>query len=276
MRYTFDGLVVKEMPWGENDKRIVVLSAQRGRVSVLVKGARSLKNKFANATGLFTYGNYEITERNGYAWLAGASVNESFWGLREDLERLALASYLVDVTGELTEEDAPAEEILRLTLNTLYAIAKDIKPRGQIKATHELRALALSGYMPDLSACELCGAEDGVPLYLDVMNGVLKCSSCLNKPLLAGLPEGDELRTSRILVPFSRATLSVTRYIMEAPLERVLSVTVGEEVVAELVRLGETYAVNQLEKRLPSLDFYATVMGDTKTHQVFYPPENKG
>ena len=66
MHYSIDGLVVREMAWGENDKRLVLLTADRGRIPVLAKGARSMRSKYVNTTQLFTYGNYEITERNGY------------------------------------------------------------------------------------------------------------------------------------------------------------------------------------------------------------------
>ena len=97
MQYTVDGLVIREMQAGENDKRLILLTSDRGRVSVLAKGARSLRSKYMHATALFTYGNYEVTERGGHAWLSGASVNEPFFGLQKEIERLSLASYFVDV-----------------------------------------------------------------------------------------------------------------------------------------------------------------------------------
>ena len=123
MHYSIDGLVVREMAWGENDKRLVLLTADRGRIPVLAKGARSMRSKYVNTTQLFTYGNYEITERNGYAWLGGASILEPFWGIRDDIDRLALASYIVDVAGELTGEEEPAGDILRLTEGPLAPVA---------------------------------------------------------------------------------------------------------------------------------------------------------
>lgn len=259
MRYTLDGLVIRETPWGENDKRIVLLSADRGCVSVLAKGARSLRSKYMNATSLFTYGNYEIAERNGYAWLSGAAVTEPFFGIRDDIERLALASYVVELAGELTGEGEPAEAVLRLTLNTLYAISKSFKPLPQIKATYELRVMSESGYMPDLSACDACGCERAECMYLDVMNGVIKCADCLNRLDARTAVWEDDPRTNHILVPMDAPTLAAARYILEAPVEKVLSVLLKPESVASLAKVGETYAVHHLEKRLPSLDFYDDV-----------------
>lgn len=271
MHYTLDGLVIREMPWGENDRRVVLLTPKRGRVSVLAKGARSLKNKYMNATQLFTYGNYEITERNGYAWLGGASITESFFGVRNDIEKLALSSYIVDVAGELSGEEEPAEDILRLTLNTLYAIEKEIKSRRQIKATFELRALAMSGYMPDLSGCAVCGCERSERMYLDVMNGVLKCSDCLNRLDPSRIRAEDDPRTNSILVPVGGTAIAVARYVMEAPMEKILSPILETEPLDQLSKMGETYAIHQLERRPSSLDFYLHIAEGTSGSISFNP-----
>ncbi len=265
MNQTIDGLVVREVAWGENDKRLVLLTAERGRVSVLAKGARSLKSKYGGCAQLFTYGNFELVERNGYTWMKGASPIQSFWGLRDSIDSVALASYIVELVGELTGEEVFAENILRLTLNTLYAISMDFKHPRQIKATFELRALALSGYMPDLSECDLCKKTRDEYMYLDVMNGILKCPDCV-RVSSSGVPlDADERRTNIILVPLSMQAISAARYIMEAPLEKVLSVKLSDEVIAELGRFGETYAIHHLEKRLPSLDFYYDIVGNSFT-----------
>ena len=272
MHYTLDGLVIREAEWGENDKRIVLLTANRGRVSVLAKGARSLRSKYMNAIGLFTYGNYEITERNGHAWLGGASVTEPFFGIRGDIDRLALASYVVDLAGELSGEEEPAEDILRLTLNMLYAIDKDVKSLRQIKATFELRAMAESGYLPDLSGCSVCGCEASSCMYLDVMNGVLKCTDCLNRLDVKARAEEEAAGTNSILVPMSMKAIAAARYVMEAPLQKVLSLILEEETAEQLAKAGETFSVHHLEKRVASLDFYHDVTRGTRLAATFHKP----
>lgn len=259
MQYSIDGLVVRETEAGENDKRITLLTAERGKITVSAKGARSLKSKYMNAIGLFTYGNYEITERAGFSWLGGASVTEPFYPIRDDIDRLALASYVVDVAGELSGAEEPAEELLRLTLNTLYAIANDIKPHMQIKAVYELRAMAMSGYMPMLDGCGLCGKERAELIYLDIMNGMLKCDECIHR-----LNSSREITVSEdgatvILVPLNYSALSAARYITEAPLSKVMSFTLEEEPLKMLSKMSETYLLHHLEKNFSSLDFYNSV-----------------
>lgn len=259
MQYTVDGLVIRENEVGENDKRIVLLTPDRGRISVLAKGARSLRSKYMNSAALFTYGNYEITERGEHAWLAGASVTEAFYGIRNEIERLALASYVVDVVYDLSGESEQASDMLRLALNILFAIANDCKPRPLIKAVFELRAMAMSGYLPDLGECCVCGKPRASYMYLDVMNGEMKCAECLHTAELKRLPAEDEMMSARILSPMGSGTLAAARYILEAPLERLLSFVPEEHTVSELARMSETYLLHHLERGFSSLDFYHTV-----------------
>ena len=256
MQYAVDGLVIRVSEAGENDKRLVLLTPDRGRISVLAKGARSLRSKYMHATPLFTYGNYEISERGGAAWLSGASVIEPFHGLQEDIERLALASYLVDVAHELSGQDEPAEDLLRLCLNLLFALAHDQKPKELIKAVFEFRVMSEAGYLPDLSGCRICGKQRAAYMYLDVMGGGLTCAECLHSLEARPVPTEDEARVETILSPLGSAALAVARYIAEVPCEKLLSFSLEDAAIHELGRMSETYLLNHLERSFPSLDFY--------------------
>ena len=259
MQYAVDGLVIRVSESGENDKRLVLLTPDRGRVSVLAKGARSLRSKYMHATPLFTYGNYEISDRGGAAWLLGASVIEPFRGLQEDIERLALASYLVDVAHELSGQDEPAEELLRLCLNLLFALANDQKPKALIKAVFEFRAMSEAGYLPDLSGCRVCGKQRAAYMYLDVMGGRLTCAECLHSLEARATPAEDEARIETILSPLGSAALAVARYVVEVPCEKLLSFSLEDTAIHELGRMSETYLLNHLERSFPSLEFYKNV-----------------
>ena len=56
------GIVIKEIKTKENDRIITVLSKELGVISIYVKGAMRLKNKFHSATGLFTYSEFVLYE----------------------------------------------------------------------------------------------------------------------------------------------------------------------------------------------------------------------
>ena len=56
--FTTDGLVIREYDLGEHDKMLTLLTPEYGKLPVISKGARSLRNKYISPSRLFTYANY--------------------------------------------------------------------------------------------------------------------------------------------------------------------------------------------------------------------------
>ena len=104
---TVDGLVTRVYPHGDHDRLIHVVTPDRGRLPVMVKGGQSKRNPMAAYTQLFTYGNYELYRKGELYWLRGGSVNHAFYELSCDVTRMALGAYLCDVTSDMTAEGNP-------------------------------------------------------------------------------------------------------------------------------------------------------------------------
>lgn len=265
MSYTADGLVLRVKATGENDKLLTLLTPLQGKISVLVKGGRSLKSGSLSATQLFSYGNYEITDRNGFKWLRGASAHRQFRGLSESIEKLSLASYISSVAEELSGENEEAEDILRLTLNSFYALETEKKPSAQIKACFELRASAISGFMPDVSACRGCGSVSEEILYLDVMNGRLLCSSCMQKAARNAAREmarAEDIREAVIMLPISPSVAEALRYVFGADVSRMLSFSLTDGELSDFAKVAETYLLSHLGHGFDTLDFYKLMIKD--------------
>lgn len=262
MKSTCDGLVIREIAYGENDRLLTVLTAEQGQMTMIAKGARSLKSKTMPLCRLFTYANFECYEKNGRYWLSGGSINDNFFRLSSDMQGFALASYIVQLAAEITGEGVPAEGTLRMTLNTLYAIEKKLKPYDQIKSAYEIFAADESGFTPDLSGCDRCGCESsGEGFWLDVMNGKFLCAECFSKnSRIAVLNTDDELRTSSILVPIDESAFAAWRYVSGADLKRVFAFELKTaESLQSLCAATEKYIVNHLERGFETLEFYNTV-----------------
>ncbi len=267
--YSIDGLVLREAPYGENDCLFSLLTAEKGRISVLAKGARSTKSRVRGGIQPYTYGNYEIADKGGLGWIRAVSVNESFFGLRNGLLPLMLAAYLSDVACELSGEGVPAEELLQLTLNTFYLLSSRVSPEDEseilrVKAAYELRVMAISGYAPELSVCSRCGREargEG-DWYLDVMNGSLVCADCVKKASssVITLPDPHETGSATILLPLPALAVSAMQYVVEAPPRRVYSFMLPDGDARDaFVRASEAYLENHLERTFESLKFFHTV-----------------
>lgn len=271
--FVTDGLVVREYELGEHDKMLTLLTPAYGRIPVIAKGARSLRNKYMTPARLFTYANYELHRRGDMTWLRSAEIIEPFPQLEREITRLYLAQYLADLACELSGEGEPAVDILRLTLNSLYAVCRGVKDQRLIKGTFEWRAAGYSGYLPELGDCHVCGAadarskDDGGICYLDVMNGALMCASCAagrmerDSALSPGAIPVDDDGVRSILLPLDRAVLAAIKYVLEALPERMFAFSLSNEADLDTFSsAGSTYITHHLERGFASLALYNEIM----------------
>lgn len=255
------GIVLREASFGEADKYLTILTGELGKISVVAKGARSYRSPYMQASQLFCCADFLLCEKKERYSLVEAVTVDTFYRLREDFVQLSLGQYFLDVVSEVCSENDPtgAENVLRLLLNCLYALANGLYPQHQIKAAFEFRLAAIEGFMPELGGCARCGKNKrGDQLYLDVMNGALVCSDCLRAAdNLPGVPvDGDSERTASILCPLTEETLGALRYIISSRPERLLSFSLTEEGLSELEKTAEVYLLNQLDRGFETLKFY--------------------
>ena len=247
----FRGLVLGELPWGDNDKLLTVLTAEAGKVSILLKGGSSLKNKAAGACLPMSYSEFVTADRGGRPWVREATAIESFTSIRTDLELTSTALYICDVVSEVCVEGGDESEMLQLALNTLYALDRGLKPRGQIKAAFELRTAVVAGFSPDLLCCQECGCDEAEVMYLDVMDGVIHCSECRKKSNLEKPREGH----TTMLFTLDKALLDAMRFVCYSNAKRFLAFELDGDSVSVFEEYCEKYLLNHIDKSFRSLEF---------------------
>lgn len=277
-----NGLILRETSVGDYDKILNILT-ENGRITVSGKGIKSLKNANMPATQLFCYSAFVLRKRGGYYYIVESELIENFFRLRGDIDQLALAAYLCDVTYDVTMEENDEQQMLRLTLNTLYALAKNKHSLSLIKAAFELKTAQIIGFMPDLSTCAKCLENDENMLenqvkqyYLDVMNGHLLCEKCVSEIRQKyyerdkdwhthnfsspNSPDIDENGTRLIFLPVTETLLSAMRYIIGARLEKYLSFAIDTREIKDFSKMCESYLLHHLEHGFHSLDFYKSIV----------------
>ena len=251
------GLVLGDIVWGEHDKLMTVLTAEHGKVTVVLKGGSSLKSKIVGACLPFSYTELTLGERNGAKpWVKEASEIRGFHGIRENLEATALALYILDILNEVCI-DEDTGEMLQRALNTLHAIETNMKPLMYLKAAFELRTAAACGFSPDLVECVECGEDQSEMMFLDVMDGVMTCRKCHDAHRGEPPAEG---HTSIVLM-LDRPLLDAMRLICYSPPKKFLSFVLPQEDETLFFAHCEKYLLNHLDKGFNSLDFFHSLSG---------------
>ena len=239
------GLVIKEQTIGESDRLVTLLTADFGLVKAFVRRAKQLKSRLNSATTLFAYCDFSLYKSKDAFVVDDAVPIEVFFNLRQDIDRLTLAQYFAQLSYELSAEEQPQEELLRLILNSLHLLCKGEKSLSQIKAVFEFRALCLGGYMPSVLACDNCGTYETPLMYFDTMEGKIYCENCQK----AGA------------VPVPKNVITAVRFICLTEPTKIFSFSLSDENISLLESIAEKYTLSRIQRRLSALEFYKGLQG---------------
>ena len=250
------GLVIRTVDIKETDRLITIFTEERGAVTALARGARSLKSRKLSATMQFCYGKYILYTQGDKHWIKEAELIESFFDIRQTIEGMALANYIAEVLSHVTVAEAE-QELLRLSLNSLYAISKKLHSFDKIKAAFEIRAVSILGFMSDVLACHACSEKNG-DFFFDIMGGFIECRRCRDKRVSAHIPNADP-HESHILCILSEGAKTALAYCIYSPIERIFSFNISEDDMRLFSKSAEEYLLNQLDHSFKSLEFYKSL-----------------
>ena len=168
---------------------------------------------------------------------------------KESLKCLYESNY--NILGVVTNPDKPKGRGMKMMFSPVkeYALEKKMKPLNQIKPVFELRACSLSGFMPDLVGCTVCGQYEDPGMQFAVQEGMLFCKEHARQ-------------ASAQLAPVNPAVLKAMRWAVFAPLARLFAFSVLEEDWIVFDHLAESYLGYHLDKRFETLAFYRTMLAE--------------
>ncbi len=245
-----EGLIIREFNGvGEADRFVTVLTRQKGVVRAAVRGARRIKSRSGPATGLLMFSRLRLVQGRDMYIVDDAQPLETFFGLREDIERTALAQYFCELANALCPAEEEAEDALRLLLFALRHLEKGTRPLPLIKAVVEWRLLALAGYMADISGCAACGNPDGDAVFMAV-DGQFYCPN--------HAPNG---------VAVSAGAHTAIRHSITCPIEKCFAFSLRDESLMTFGDAAERFMKAQLGRSFKTLDFYHEVNGFGASNQ---------
>lgn len=250
------GLVIRTVDIKETDRLITIFTEEKGALVALARGARSLKSRKMAATMQFCYSDFVLYGQGDKLWVKEADLIESFFDIRQTIEGLALSNYIAEVLSDVTVEEEE-RDLLRLSLNSLYAIANRKYDFNKIKAVFEIRAASILGFMPDVLSCNSCHGTEG-DFFFDIMGGVIECRKCHDKAVEEHILPKDP-HESHVITILSEGARAALAYSIYSPLERIFSFNLTDDEMRLFSRAAEEYLLNQLGHGFKTLDFYKDV-----------------
>ena len=153
------GLVINAMPIGEYDKRITLLTKERGKITAFARGARRPNSQLLAATNPFSFGEFELFEGKSTYTISKASISNYFRNLALNPEAAYYGFYFLEFADYYCQENNDEKEMLKLLYQTLRALESDKYDNKLVRAVYELKALAVNGEAPNVFGCLNCGSD---------------------------------------------------------------------------------------------------------------------
>lgn len=231
--YRDHGVVLRTIRLGEADRIVSIVTEHRGKVRAVVKGVRKTKSRFGARLEPMSHVSLQLyAGRGDLDTVTQAETIDHFRSIREDLDRLAQATSMLEAVDQVAQEREANPRLYQMLVGALRALAA--RPTAPLLVPAFFwKLLALEGSQPLLDHCAKCGAHDDLVAFELGQGGVL-CRSC------------------RQGMPVSAEALALVRRILGGDLTRVLDEPDGPAALE--VRALAAYAMEfHLERRIRSL-----------------------
>ncbi len=144
------GMILKSEPIGEYDRRVVILTKERGKISAFARGARRPGNRFMASTNPFCFGTFKLYPgRDAYS-LQELHIDNYFEELRDDFIGAYIGIYFMEIADYYGRENNDDKELLKLLYQALRALIHPSYDNRLVRAIFEIKAITVNGEFPGL------------------------------------------------------------------------------------------------------------------------------
>ena len=259
------GMVLVSMPVGDYDRRLTILTKERGKISAFAKGARKPTSPLLGCSQPFSFGDFLLYEGKSSYTVVSADISNYFAELRDDVASIYYAMYFCEFCCYMTKENLEAGEPLKLLYMSLRALSKPSLHNRLLRRIFELRFMAVNGEMPQMEHCVLCGKDEMLKEakgWFSSNEGGICCENCRHARIQerkgfegAAIPKGmygGKYQPEQEGVWISTSTIYTMQYILATPLEKLFTFAVSEEVLEELSTAMDQFLAKHVGHKMKS------------------------
>lgn len=233
------GMVLSATSVGEYDRRIVLLTTDRGKISGFARGAKKAGSGLTAAAQPFVFGEFMVYQGKSSYTFVSAKVTDYFTPLREDMEALCYGSYFLEMADYYGRENDDDRQMLALLYLAVKAVCRKAVPLRLIRAIYELKIMTLQGEYPRLFACGVCKKEEDLSYFSIGSRGML-CT--------------EHGKDKKGVIPVGKTALHAAQYIVTSPVEKLFTFSIPESSIRELEDLVGKWRGFIIDRQFKSLD----------------------
>ena len=173
--YREQAVVLRTIRLGEADRIVSLATEGRGKVRAVVKGVRKTRSRFGSRLEPMSHVALQLYEGRELDTVTQAETLDHFRAVREDLDRMARATSMLEAVDQLVQAGEPNPALYRMLVGALRSLAAADAP--VLVGAFFWKLLALEGIEPMLDRCAGCGGE-GELVAFDLPEGGALCRGC--------------------------------------------------------------------------------------------------
>ncbi len=238
------GIVLLATVVGEYDKRLVILTRERGKIVAFAKGARRPKSMLMGGSRPFVYGEFTLYEGKDAYNVVRIDVENYFNEITDDIEATCYGCYFLELTDYFARENIESAETIKLLYVTFLALMNQKISNRLVKCIFELKLLTVNGEYPQMFECISCSSE--TPRYFSAVKGGLLCGNCAGK-------SGDA-----VMVDIS--TIYAMQYTITSEMKKLYTFIVKDTILDEMEFILKRYFKLYIDKEFNSLEILASIL----------------
>jgi len=146
------GIILKQTPIGEYDRRICLLTKEKGKISAFVRGSRKPGSRLSSATNPFSFGVFKLHEGKSAYNVLEADIQNYFEDLRTDYIGAYYGMYFAEIADYYTRENSDETQMLKLLYQSLRALSISSLSRELVRFVYEIKSIVINGEFPGIPA----------------------------------------------------------------------------------------------------------------------------
>lgn len=241
-----EAIVLKQFDLGEADKIITFYSKDYGKIRAAARGVRKSRSSISGLVLPFSYNYLTLYKGRSLYRINQLKSIFSFSNLREDLTKMAYASYMAEIIEKVGLEDEDNQALFSLLLSSYHQLLKiDDQHLKYIEFAFKTRILALLGINPELKYCISCNQELNYKdnNIFDIENGGFYCGSCYANLRKKGLYK------------LSGKSIYIMKQLFDSGLTPVGDLNIADKDFQNLDEVVNKFMTYHLDLKLKSFDF---------------------
>jgi len=142
MTYQTQGIILKKTDHNEADQLFSIYTEKKGKILALGKGTKKIQSKLNSSLQHFAIIDLMIAPGKNYDHIAGVNLIKNFSQIKNDLKKIILASFSLELVEKLTKVGMPDSKIFILLIKYLSAINDNSFTPHPFRSNRETTQLA--------------------------------------------------------------------------------------------------------------------------------------